>query len=150
MQTIIIQSDSEQQNQAFFRLTPKMQPPCGAFRFDYKGYHNCDCHCTLQIVGNLVVCTEDLGNQGTSITNMAEHLATRVCYQFQIDPNQLTWIEHYQERGDRFYKRPEDFSIVSFQFVTGNDSIIRCLHPKWKHIEPDAVQTLIDAEKIKQ
>ena len=37
-QVIISATDNEQQNREFVRLTPKMQPPLGAFRFDYKGY----------------------------------------------------------------------------------------------------------------
>ena len=95
----IAQSADEQENQVFIASTEPTEAPSGAFRYDYKGYFGCDCHCTLEIDGNLVICTEDDDNEGTSITNMAEHLAPRVCYNFGIDPYQLTWIEHYPERG---------------------------------------------------
>ena len=79
----IAQSADEQENQVFIASTEPTEAPSGAFRYDYKGYFGCDCHCTLEIDGNLVICTEDDDNEGTSITNMAEHLAHPCMLQFR-------------------------------------------------------------------
>ena len=89
-QFLIVQGNDEGQNQKFIRDTTPTAPPTGEFRYEYIGYHGCDCHCTLEILGNLVICTEDEDNHGTSITNLSEHLATRICYQYGIDPQKLT------------------------------------------------------------
>ena len=143
METLYIaQSVDEQENQVFIASTEPTEAPSGAFRYDYKGYFGCDCHCTLEIDGNLVICTEDEDNEGTSITNMAEHLATRVCYNFGIDPYQLTWIEHYPERGDKRDPLPESWDIATFQIAQARDGVLRCLKPDWKRIERDAVEAL--------
>ena len=143
MQSVYIATtDSERQNQEFIESTELTEAPSGTFRYDYKGFWDCDCHCTLEIAGNVVICTGNDDNEGTSITNTAEHLATRVCYQYQIDPNQLTWIEHYPERGDRRHPFPESWSIVTFQIAQARDGVLRCLHPDWKHIECDGVEEL--------
>ena len=73
---------------------------------------------------------------------MAEHLATRVCYNFGIDPYQLTWIEHYPERGDKRDPLPESWDIATFQIAQARDGVLRCLKPAWKRIERDAVEAL--------
>ena len=147
-QVIIGTTDNEQQNREFVRLTPKMQPPLGAFRFDYRGYWNCESHCTMEIHGNLVIVTEADDNQGTSITNMAEHLATRVCHQFQIDPLKLVWIEHYRERGHEWMHKPitESWDFVTFQQIAeAEDGAPRLMKPIWSRITPDKVKELIEA-----
>lgn len=147
-QVIIGATDNEQQNREFVRLTPKMQPPLGAFRFDYRGYWNCESHCTLEIHGNLVIVTEADDNQGTSITNIAEHLATRVCHQFQIDPLKLVWIEHYPERGHEWMHKPitKSWDFVTFQQIAeADDGASRLMKPIWNRITPDKVKELIEA-----
>ena len=54
---------------------------------------------------------------------MAEHLATRVCHQFQIDPLKLVWIEHYPERGGEWRSTPikESWDFVTFQQIAESD-----------------------------
>ena len=47
--------------------------------YTYKGFHGCDNQCELEIISNLVIATQSYGNIETSITNMAEHLASMVC-----------------------------------------------------------------------
>ena len=146
-QVIMTTSNDEQINRDFVRNTPPTEPPAGAFRFDYRGYYGCKSHCTLEIYGNLVIATEADDNEGTSITNMAEHLATRVCHQFQIDPLKLVWIEHYLERGHEWMHKPipESWDFVTFQQIAeSNDGAPRCLKPKWNPIAPDKVQALIE------
>lgn len=69
-------------------------------RFEYPGFHGCRSGCGLEIVPlpdgrTLVIATERADNPGTSVTNVAEHLASFVCDRFGIDPDKLVWVEHY-------------------------------------------------------
>ena len=140
----IPQSDEERRNQAFIRSNLKMHPPAGKFRFNYQGYWGCDSHCELEIIGNLVIATEVESNQGTSITNMAEHLATRICYHYSLDPQSLIWIEHYPERGHdwNIHPIPESWDLVNFDRGVQTDGTPRFLHPKWKRLEQETVLEL--------
>lgn len=58
------------------------------------------CICDIEIIKNLVIATEMPENEGTSVTNMAEYLATQVCQEFGINPKHLIWIEHYPQRRE--------------------------------------------------
>lgn len=103
-------------------------------KYHYKGYHNCNSVCGLTIIGNTVIVTELNENQGTSITNMAEDLATKICKEFNILPENLVWIERYSEDPTSFSKRLREgtYDLVSFDFKNGEFS-----HPTWKNISED-------------
>ena len=83
--------------------------------YQYKGLWGCNCICYLEVQDHLVIATELDQNQGTSITNFAEHLATQVCEQFNIPKNQLVWIEHYPDN----HYRSEEYDLVTFTLVNG-------------------------------
>ena len=89
-------------------------------RYEYKGYHGAPSVCGLEIraleVGTLVVVTELPDNPGTSVTNMAENLATDVCRANNISPHKLIWVEHYPERGTPLSVLPETWDEVFFDF----------------------------------
>src|SRR5437660_656662 len=87
-------------------------------RFEYRGFHGRRGFCSLEIFPLLdgrtaVIATELKDNPGTSITNVAEHLASYVCDQLLIDPDKLMWIVHYgygsTTGGDR------TFDLVTFR-----------------------------------
>lgn len=141
---LVTQSNDERINQGFIRNTTPVKPPSGEFRFDYKGYYDCESHCILEIIGNLVIATEHEDNEGTSITNMAEYLAPRVCYAYQVDPQNLIWIEHYPERGNKWMHRPipESWDRVNFDRAEAPDGMMRFLHPDWKHLDLDTFEEL--------
>jgi hypothetical protein len=75
-----------------------------------------------------VIATELQDNPGTSITNIAEHLASHVCERFAIDPDKLVWIETYgyPAPGDRertydrvtFTRRTQPERTIWFPTVT--------------------------------
>ena len=98
-------------------------------RYEYKGYHGAPSVCGLEIralkVGTLVVVTELPDNPGTSVTNMAENLATDVCRSRKISPHKLLWVEHYPERG---IDLPETWDEVFFDFDWTNISFF---NPRW-------------------
>ena len=67
----------------------------------------------------VVVATDDADAAGMSITNAAETLAAQVCLRWNIPPERLTWVEHYDYRhrpGGRSAsgKRTESFDRVLF------------------------------------
>ena len=73
-------------------------------RLHYRGFHGCDSWCDIEVVRvsdacTVVIVTEVDDNPGTSVTNMAEELATEVCKTFRISPHKLVWYEHYPAPG---------------------------------------------------
>jgi len=88
-------------------------------RFEYRGLHGCRCVCSLEILAlhdgrSAVIATELEDNPGTSITNVAEHLASEVCDRFGIDPDKLVWIEHYGYAGASEGLQERTFDRVTF------------------------------------
>lgn len=117
---------------------PKADPDMGEWGdiFRYAGYGNCDCHCYIKVHGNAVICTEAPENTGTSVTNMAEGIATQVCHQFGIPRGELIWIEHYLHAGSDI---GETFDLVTFSEADG-----KLVHPQWKHAGKDAAMRLFN------
>ena len=110
-------------------------------RYNYKGFWNCDSCCDIEAHrrndGKYVfVATELPDNPGTSVTNVAEHLATAMRSQYALRPDQVIWIEHYPEAKGR---RKEDFDLVRFLGMEG-DSLRT---PVWTRITQHAVDELI-------
>ena len=140
MEAILSKSNDERINQDFIDLSDPTDPPTGAFKYPYSGFFGCESVCTLEIIGNVVICSERDDNEGTSITNMAEHLATRVCYNFGIRAADLVWIEHYEDQPLTPYIREDHWSYVRFTYSTGDDEVERFFDPKWRHVTPDDVK----------
>lgn len=120
------------------------------FKYEYTGFHGCDCVCNLEIHNNLVICSERGDNEGTSITNMAEHLATAICKQFDITARELIWIEHY--RAEPTIERDENYSLVFFNLTGGgffsqDEKAFEFSNPRWVSIEKVIVDALIDTHK---
>jgi hypothetical protein len=100
---------------------------CGT-KFSYKGFGGCDSHCYIKIFGNRVLCTEAPDNHGTSVTNIAEGIATEVCRTFDIPMRDLIWFEHYFE--DKECNLPERYSIVEFK-ISNNEF----RNPQWSYAD---------------
>ena len=69
-------------------------------RFKFRGFQGKLAVCQLEILQlqdgrTAVIATEREDNPSTSVTNVAEHLASHVCDCFSIEPEKLAWIEHY-------------------------------------------------------
>lgn len=124
--------------------------------FRYKGYGGCDSHCLIDIhryrSNVVVVCSESPDNEGTSVTNMAEHIATHVCRHYGIDIEKLVWIEHYPEREG--IRRKETWDICWFTIAEapiigywdepkGNKVFIR---PKWFHLPVETKDQFISGD----
>lgn len=88
-------------------------------RFEYRGFHGCRSWCRLEVLplrdGRVaVIATEVEDNPGTSVTNVAEHLASFVCDTFKIDPDKLVWVEHYAYGSAANPRRAEEYDLVTF------------------------------------
>jgi hypothetical protein len=109
-------------------------------RFQYRGFHGCQCVCSLEILRladgrTAVIATELQDNPGTSITNIAEHLASVVCDRFEIEREKLVWIEHYGYAGTVIDSRERTYDRVSFRLrkpdaIRWFPSVLRC-KPDW-------------------
>lgn len=136
-------STQEQENQRIESLSKlqKKEAPAERFRYDFKGYHNWESFCYLDIMGNVVMATQsNEDGAGTSVTNMAADLATRVCLEYGIPMDQLVWIEHY-DRDDSWRAvdhRPDTFDIVEFTLRNNRFS-----KPDWTHVEPKVIRQLL-------
>jgi hypothetical protein len=102
-------------------------------------------------VGNVVVATEAPDNEGTSITNMAESVATQVARTYGIPLDKLIWIEHYVHEGPdpKPGGIPETFALVTFDTLAMNrgGNVGEALaHPKWKYLRRDEAVELLQRE----
>ena len=76
----------------------------------------------------LVIATEAGDNEGGSITNLAERLATDVCHKLDVSPHGLLWIEHYPPRGGN----EESWDLVWFEFDWERRSFKA---PRWNRLD---------------
>lgn len=118
--------------------------------FEYPGYFRKPAHCQLEVYRResgegyaVVIATELENNDGASITNASESLATVVCKQFDIHPSELILIEHYP--ADTVIKE-DRYSLVKFSRKwTGkgwNDFSDR----DWFPLEKPELERLLGAE----
>lgn len=92
-------------------------PPTVLDCFEYPGFQGCRSVCDLELIPlsdgrTVAIVTERVDNPGTSVTNIAEHLASWVCHQFHIDPDRLVWLEHYGYASTPIPERT--FDLVKF------------------------------------
>jgi len=111
--------------------------------FGYVGYHGSRSQCDIRVFTDgtayLVIATEREDNPGTSITNMAEHLAWAV-WRYLECPAKFTWVEHYKDRafigGRPQFK--EEFDTVTFK----KDARGRFYSPDWHPSSKSVIEQL--------
>jgi hypothetical protein len=85
--------------------------------FAYRAQSGFDGVCLVERIdlpdGRIVVaCIETAGNPGTSITNSVEVVALQVCERFDIAPDKLVWLEHYDALDEDGEWRWVEFGTV--------------------------------------
>lgn len=132
----------------------------------YKGYHNTPSVCILRLYqpraedGALdtpetlppavALFTEAHNNEGTSITNRIEVLATSAWEYLQKPEKPPIVIEHYLNRGvynptrDR-WQFPESFDIVEFDRKPDGSFE----KPRWRRIPRTEVEKLVGSDLLK-
>lgn len=88
-------------------------------QFRYRGLHGCDSVCRLELIRltdsrTVAIATVLPENPGTSVTNVAEHLASAICDKFAIEPGKLVWIEHYACNDSARTKSERTYHLVTF------------------------------------
>jgi hypothetical protein len=106
--------------------------------FAYKASNRKDGVCLIERIdlpdGRIVmVCIAISGNPGNSITNSVEALCLQVCERFDIPPEKLVWIEHYD-----FFKSQE-WNLVIFgkmppEYLFEEPTWIPITPPMWKDL----------------
>ncbi len=98
--------------------------------YEFKGLWSCDSKCRIRIYEGagpqsgmtVVLCTELEDNEGTSVTNYAEHIASEIMRLYNIAPHSLLWIEHYEYRGVKL--RHHETGRLTAQFAEHFDRVI--------------------------
>lgn len=108
--------------------------------FAFKSHNHFDGICSIERISLpddriVIICEEVNGNPGISVTNAVEDIAFQVCQQFQIDPQNLVWIEHYNVY---FIDEPE-WNLVKFNKIPPDDYFEG---PSWKPMTPKDWQQL--------
>ena len=96
---------------------------------------------------SVVILTEPNDNPGTSVTNGIEMIVQQVVQEYNLNPYNLTIIEHYPPRQGRGIFGNETFDVVTFEDI-GVGAMPR--RPIWRRVSPatvaDAIRTGADKE----
>ena len=112
--------------------------------YRYPGLWGAPSLCGLRIVRHpdrhVVVATELFEeNPGTTITNFAAELATRLAQERGLELSRLVFIEHSPETGSKLEFYAESFHRVGFQ--RDGDRLTR---PDWTELSRAEVDRLLD------
>ncbi|MDY6905713.1 MAG: hypothetical protein SWH61_13640 [Thermodesulfobacteriota bacterium] len=93
----------------------------------------------------IIVVVSDVPGEKITVKGWAAPLATFICREFAIDPNRMTWVEHYprvQYGIDNAKYIPEKYEAVDF---TWQDDM--AAHPRWRPMKSpmlDIVRDLVN------
>lgn len=135
--------------------TERQMPPTIDTTFDYIGLWGCDSQCRVRVfdvdAAPVVVLSELSSNEGTSVTNALETVASQVCERYRLDGLDVIWIEHYPDertpsqraRGERDPIFDEHFSAVNFGTIERSARGWLFRDPRWEPLELRNVERLI-------
>lgn len=108
----------------------------------YKPYPGNDSKCRVRIYtgeahGATILITELPDNDGMSITNASELIASEVCRRYDLRKVTTRWIEHYPAAAWRESNRPETFDEIRFMWDGYTASA-----PRWHRLTVEEVETL--------
>ena len=106
--------------------------------FAYNAPNRADGVCLIERIdlpdGRIViVCIAIAGSSGMSITNCVETLCFQVCEHFEVPPDRLVWIEHYD------YYDPPEWNLVTFETRPPKGLFS---NPTWNTMDPGAWRSL--------
>ena len=115
----------------------------------YRGYWSDGGKCRIRIYREdtqspVVICSQLLDNDNTSVTNMAEYLAGEVIEEHAL-PTPLVWVEHYPEHKGEI----GEYSLVRFSSWDAQEVCMggvwrgRIGSPRWSPMGPEEVDTLL-------
>lgn len=89
----------------------------------------------------VVILTELADNTGASVTEAAETIAAKLCWEHRLNPNRVIWIEHYPYR--QMNPLEPISSDGSFDMVTFNWQGPYASNPEWFRVEKVSVEDMI-------
>lgn len=116
--------------------------------FEYTDMNRRAATTDIEQYGNLIIATELATNEGASVTNSAEYIATQYAGRHNIPIDAIVFVERYDSRSyddKRTLKEPEH-SLVSFSMGERNGKP-HLTTPEWKHLTEDELQDLISEHK---
>jgi len=102
-------------------------------KYDYLGFGRFPSHCGLEIIqkGNkyIVILTELEDNEGTSVTNAIEDIATQIknTRLANVNANDIIFIEHYE----KIFDDKETYDVVTLSY---DEQLKRYFQPRWNRI----------------
>lgn len=103
-------------------------------RYPYPCIWKRGAHCELAFYHladgrTVLVCTDPPDNVHTPVVIVLELLVPKICRDFQLDSEQLVWIEHYQEG----MTKRDTYNLVTFKLDNGFKSL---REPTWREMTP--------------
>lgn len=92
---------------------------------------------------SLVVATSVASNPGPSIHVAAAAVATRVVAQLTLDPEHMTYIEHFDQGSWGHQNQPETWARVTFTWEDG-----QATNPQWSPLTPEQVRHALQTGTI--
>jgi hypothetical protein len=119
----------------------------------YRGYWSDGGRCHIRIYHEdgrapVVICSQLLDNDNTSVTNMAEYLAAEVLRDSEL-PVPLIWVEHYPEHEGEI----GEYSLVRFstwevqEVCLGGTWRYRIGTPQWLPLNPKALNVFAESDR---
>ncbi len=113
--------------------------------FHFTNPHNrAISQCWVRVYGHperaTVIWTEIAENQGMSVTNAAQYLASQLQEEFTLDPLETIWIEHYGAFSYEDGHRKEEYNLVQLSW---NAEDRRYEKPQWSPLDKEKVEYLI-------
>ncbi len=114
--------------------------------FEFTAPNGLDAACRLRVYQitpelNVVLASELANNEGPSVTNSFEVIATEACREYDLKPGTCIFVEHYDYRGAPHYVNP--LGEETFDFVDLTWRADRAESPKWRHGTKEQVCNLI-------
>ncbi|MGC2236176.1 MAG: hypothetical protein WA584_08445 [Pyrinomonadaceae bacterium] len=118
------------------RVLDEMEPQL----FAYKSANRFDGICRIERINLsndyiVVICEQIDGNPGQSVTNAIEYIAFQLCDQFNINPQKLILIEHY----DTWFCNENEWNLVRFEKMPPDFAFE---NPTWQPITKEDWQKL--------
>jgi hypothetical protein len=131
------------------RIPPPPRTMICDTRFHFLGYGIHRSFCRMRVFANgrdiIVVLTQEDANEGTSVTNAVEQIASEMLPYLITHPSKrdiITWIEHYEEH--------ETFDRVTFEkFVERPTATTPFGHfsgPKWQRMQREELEQLVGSD----
>ena len=104
----------------------------------YQPFEQFHAHCRLHIYQHneqhVVIATEMADNKEISITSYWPELAYEIAHQYDLQPEQTIWLEHYPQG---------DYALVSARGDTFDQLTLSDELPQWRRLTVEEVEQII-------